>query len=79
MQEFELRYSGPTIHDQVKQRRFVVIKVETATCCDCVWIMLLRGVLNAHSESAYPIMNLPRIRATVTKNQAAAQRRFRIA
>jgi hypothetical protein len=46
---------------------------------DSVGIMTLLGFSNAHPEFAHPIMNLPRIRAAVTKNQAAPHRRFRVA
>jgi len=37
------------------------------------------GLSNAHPEFAHPIMNLPRIGAAVTKDQAAPHRRFRVA
>ena len=37
------------------------------------------GWSNAHPEFAHSLMNLPRIRAAVTKNQAAPHRRLRVA
>jgi hypothetical protein len=46
---------------------------------EAVGIMSLLGFSNAHPEFAHPLMNLPRVRAAVTKNQAAPHRRFRVA
>ena len=66
---------GEAVHFHATSSTIDATYIERATRS----IMSLRGWSNAHPEFAHPIMNLPRIRAAVTKNQAAPHRRFRVA